>query len=628
MKAFTLKLEEFFKLKRNIEKDDNFDDSKKKLLIPLYQREYKWTEDKVKVLLNDINQRDKFLGIIILDEMQNCYEIVDGQQRITTCFLTLIALYNYYKGSSMEQQTLLRFIKPYGEFVLANDTVGEYVLQDGDELKININPENDIYFQKYAFETSYELVFHFIKSLTHEKVREFKRQLLDCEILVMINNEHGATRPVEQIFLDINEKSQLLEVEDIFKGHCFENFDILHHEVLKNKWAVLKSYGMQFKEYFGFKDLSQYLYLYLLEYVDNNMPENLSPKNKHYLEGMNMDETLLCLENMIKYGESVINFRKKLNNSTYCFEDISKDSTEYKKTKDPELLKILSLQILDNKSAQYQKLPFMLFISFLSLSDKLKNSFTHLNFRKALLNLYVYASIFSYTGGRKSKKDIDRSVYNALASGSVDNVIEATKILRTDKVNTFELSENIRKDELLFVYTISDYYVSNNTWIKQTYVGNDSYTPEHFIIPDKRDTSIIWKNCEKEIKISLKDKLEYKKKTINYLIIDKGLNESMLCYDIITKIEMIKEWYKNRNLNMPKHISIVINTIEKMQQYKNLKKLKDEQVTDENNIKTIYIEFLESYFGHESEKILRSKLTEAFRSAFQNGIKNDYNYEV
>ena len=101
IKSFTIKINDFFKMNSQKGEDSNFVASKRNLLIPLYQREYKWTKDKVQVLINDINKRDKFLGIVILDEATECYEIVDGQQRITTCYLILIALYNYYRGSAL-----------------------------------------------------------------------------------------------------------------------------------------------------------------------------------------------------------------------------------------------------------------------------------------------------------------------------------------------------------------------------------------------------------------------------------------------------------------------------------------------------------------------------------------------
>ena len=57
--------------------------------------------------------------------------------------------------------------------------------------------------------------------------------------MVVIINEDAAGAfqdPVEQIFLDINEKSQGLDSEDIFKGYCFKNFGGRNIEVLKKDW--------------------------------------------------------------------------------------------------------------------------------------------------------------------------------------------------------------------------------------------------------------------------------------------------------------------------------------------------------------------------------------------------------
>ena len=189
MKSFTIVLKDFFKLNnQNYPEQSNFDTTKRKLLIPLYQREYKWTLEKVAALLTDIKKRDKFLGIVILDEADDCYEIVDGQQRITTCFLTLVALYNYYAGSVREQTSLLSHITPYGEYVLQNDSVGDYISVDGTTLTVNVDPTTDIYYQKEAFENSYAKIASFLSQLTPEEVREFKRQFFDCELLIMIND--------------------------------------------------------------------------------------------------------------------------------------------------------------------------------------------------------------------------------------------------------------------------------------------------------------------------------------------------------------------------------------------------------------------------------------------------------
>ena len=85
----TFTIEHFYKLNTNIPGEIQFSPGIQELRIPLYQREFKWTNEKIAELKKDINSRDKFHGIIILDEHVSHYEIVDGHQRITTCYLAL-----------------------------------------------------------------------------------------------------------------------------------------------------------------------------------------------------------------------------------------------------------------------------------------------------------------------------------------------------------------------------------------------------------------------------------------------------------------------------------------------------------------------------------------------------------
>ena len=73
----------------------------KTLKIPDYQRPYTWTEKQVKPLLEDLylffqknnqNQVPVLLGSTILFENDNTFEIVDGQQRLTTLAIILYCL--------------------------------------------------------------------------------------------------------------------------------------------------------------------------------------------------------------------------------------------------------------------------------------------------------------------------------------------------------------------------------------------------------------------------------------------------------------------------------------------------------------------------------------------------------
>lgn len=73
-------------------------------MIPEYQRPYAWSDEQIQVLFDDLseythntNDDDEstyFLGTIVSYENENHeQEIIDGQQRITTLFLLLRAIY-------------------------------------------------------------------------------------------------------------------------------------------------------------------------------------------------------------------------------------------------------------------------------------------------------------------------------------------------------------------------------------------------------------------------------------------------------------------------------------------------------------------------------------------------------
>lgn len=67
--------------------------------VPAYQRSYAWETDHVEALLNDIKEaidnkeREYFLGSVVVTSADNGrYEVVDGQQRLTTISLVIAAI--------------------------------------------------------------------------------------------------------------------------------------------------------------------------------------------------------------------------------------------------------------------------------------------------------------------------------------------------------------------------------------------------------------------------------------------------------------------------------------------------------------------------------------------------------
>lgn len=85
------------------------------LVIPNYQRPYRWTLENVRLLLEDIdnswrNRKSSYrIGSVILNKKGNQLNIVDGQQRITTILLILKSLNSKY-GENLRSMLIYKHI--------------------------------------------------------------------------------------------------------------------------------------------------------------------------------------------------------------------------------------------------------------------------------------------------------------------------------------------------------------------------------------------------------------------------------------------------------------------------------------------------------------------------------------
>ena len=79
-----------------IGENDNIFDTEMEYIIPLYQRAYAWEDKQLTQLIEDIEdvaENDKYyIGALIVSEQNGKYEVVDGQQRLTSLYLLLNCL--------------------------------------------------------------------------------------------------------------------------------------------------------------------------------------------------------------------------------------------------------------------------------------------------------------------------------------------------------------------------------------------------------------------------------------------------------------------------------------------------------------------------------------------------------
>ncbi len=117
-----------------------FDGSDKRFIIPLYQRNYDWKEDNCEQLFQDLmklhnsERRSHFFGSIVSSIQQGTEDrfIIDGQQRITTVSLLLIAMVNANKDGQIEATDSKLVEKIFKRYL-----VDEY---QEDERKVKLKP--------------------------------------------------------------------------------------------------------------------------------------------------------------------------------------------------------------------------------------------------------------------------------------------------------------------------------------------------------------------------------------------------------------------------------------------------------------------------------------------------------
>ncbi|MEG0991887.1 MAG: DUF262 domain-containing HNH endonuclease family protein [Malacoplasma sp.] len=111
-----------------------------RLIIPFYQREYVWTANETKRLLEDIiNSKTKeyFIGSIVLKGDNDYKIVIDGQQRLSTIWLILKALFGKKEYLNSENSKLIENHLTYFNF----QTSG---LKDGDVLAKIISDKFDL----------------------------------------------------------------------------------------------------------------------------------------------------------------------------------------------------------------------------------------------------------------------------------------------------------------------------------------------------------------------------------------------------------------------------------------------------------------------------------------------------
>jgi hypothetical protein len=260
-------------------------------VVPDYQREYVWTDKEVQQLLDDINEqidvgdsREYFIGTVLVSPLgeKNHYEVIDGQQRLTTFFLLLCALKQLFRGEPQVQvlsslisasyadsegktQTSLKLEPRYEN---AGDLVHKLVELDSDPqaARAGIKSANIPSFGSLEnLVNAYATIHRYLKDTYDEpsKLRKYWGYLANKVVFIQISTDVSSAL---KIFETINERGVGLNPMDLLKNLLFTNVRLDQFTQLKDEWKKITKPLEKAKE----KPLRFLRYFLMANYVIRN----------------------------------------------------------------------------------------------------------------------------------------------------------------------------------------------------------------------------------------------------------------------------------------------------------------------------------------------------------------------
>lgn len=232
-------------------------------LVPDYQREYVWkVDDQVEQFLADIanefepgakEQSSYFIGSIIIVKNAGKYDVIDGQQRLTTTVLTMCALRDLLKDQPLDArqmqyfQTIDSWLSSFDmeanevqvRLELQYEESKDYLLKLIQGLPTTADDTASIQRMREAYQRiKLHLQQHLDTSL--DALAEYARYFLTKIDLVVIESENLSS--ALKIFETINQRGAGLNAMDLVKNLLFSKARGNEFSRIKEKWKDLTAH--------------------------------------------------------------------------------------------------------------------------------------------------------------------------------------------------------------------------------------------------------------------------------------------------------------------------------------------------------------------------------------------------
>jgi hypothetical protein len=205
--------------------------------IPVYQRNYAWEETEIRQLIKDVidslqkNSRKKYyIGTLIVDKTEinnkSLFETIDGQQRLTTLNILLIAIKNHHQFKHIDTLWFERLNLSFSN------------RQKSEESLLDLFGNVIIDSKKYntSILHAYELVISILNEELQESgviIEDFTNYLFHYVTILRV--EVPPQTDLNHYFEIMNNRGEQLEKHEVLKARLLESFNFIKDLEVREK---------------------------------------------------------------------------------------------------------------------------------------------------------------------------------------------------------------------------------------------------------------------------------------------------------------------------------------------------------------------------------------------------------
>lgn len=552
--------------------------------VPVYQRPYSWDKEQIDVLLNDVidayksdSKNDGYYtgNIIVYDKNDKInglitkYDIIDGQQRITSFALILLALYTLSlsigvdetdKTLSNVKSALWKYVnREYNKNLRAvnlnsiekkcfSDLYDCCFTSPANILKFCENYHCGSRFEERVisnFITIYEKIRSKISENEQNEILDFSDYILQYIQFIVIEANCNENK-VFSMFESINSKGKRLEEIDLIKTYIFSKLDEDSYDTYLDRWGqlIIKTED----------NLYDYLYNYIKAYLcfyrqNINVGNFKSISQNRLLQFFNESEESEALKKLLDDMYEKVDFYNMLSSAEKAYDLVKSNKFRFYfkvfadiSYKHPKALFLRTL--IEYHQDKISKLDVVEIISE-TISFMVKTLSISSRDSKDVITMFSRIMSGIYTTEKVSKNDI----INIIAAELVKQGITSNK-LKEDlhSMDAYEKNKKVTISLLsLYDSTTKDEDGSYKISYDQAYTllnaFGSTFSLDHLLVQTPNTDSKefkYYKDITSDVLV-LKDGHDFPPQIIS------GMDYNTFTSEILNKIGNLRIYYKDKN---------------------------------------------------------------------------------